>query len=222
MIELFKTMILDFQQTPLKVGVPRRVPIEQVPGKATICMGVRRSGKSTYLLQVIQHLLDDGVSQQNILSLNFFDDRLHNLKQDGLNLIIEAYYALYPEKKNAEKIYCFFDEIQEIPGWELFINRLMRTEECEIYITGSSAKLLSKEIATQMRGRSLSWEIFPFSFQEYLDYKKIHIEKNINTKQRLLVQQAFEQYWIEGGFPEVFDLNKNMRIKIHQEYFHAI
>ena len=174
------------------------------------------------MLQVIQRLLDSGVSRQNILNLNFFDDRLHNLRQDNLGLIAEAYYSIYPEKKNTEMIYCFFDEVQTTQGWEPFVNRLMRTEKCEVYLTGSSARMLSKEIATQMRGRALSWELFPFSFREFLDYKGVDNKGTRSTKKRLLVQKAFEEYWQTGGFPEVAGLGRNLRIKTHQEYFHAI
>ncbi|MCD6499991.1 MAG: AAA family ATPase, partial [Deltaproteobacteria bacterium] len=161
MIETLKSIILDFQEVELDTGVPRRLKIRTVPHKATVCIGVRRSGKSTYLFQVIKRLLDDGLSRENILYLNFFDDRLHNLRQVGLGVITDAYYSLYPEKKNTETVYCFFEEIQAVPGWEPFVDRLMRTEKCEVYITGSSARMLSKEIATQMRGRALSWELFP-------------------------------------------------------------
>lgn len=198
MIETIKSIILDFQEVNLETGVSRRLRVEVVPGKATVCIGVRRSGKSTYMFQVIQRLLDDGVPRENILYLNFFDDRLHNLRQEGLGLITEAYYSLYPEKKNSEKVYCFFDEIQAVAGWEPFVDRLMRTERCEVYITGSSAQMLSKEIATQMRGRALSWEIFPFSFREYLDYKGIESAGPLSTKKRLTIQKAFEAYWETG------------------------
>lgn len=222
MIETIKSIILDFQETKLQTGVPRRLAIEVVPGKATVCIGVRRSGKSTYLYQVIQRLLDGGVPTENILYLNFFDDRLYNLRQEGVGLIFEAYYSLYPEKKNTEKVYCFFDEIQVVAGWEPFVERLLRTERCEIYITGSSAQMLSKEIATQMRGRALSWELFPFSFKEYLSYKGIEIDGPFSTKKRLLVQKAFEGYWETGGFPEVVGLEKRLRIKVHQEYFRTV
>jgi predicted AAA+ superfamily ATPase len=174
------------------------------------------------MFQVIQRLLDSGVPRQNILYLNFFDDRLHNLRQNTLGLIAEAYYAIYPEKKNTETVYCFFDEIQAAPGWEPFVDRILRTEKCEVYLTGSSSRMLSKEIATQMRGRALSWEMFPFSFREFLDYKKIDSEGELSTKKRLLVQKAFEEYWETGGFPEVAGLGRNLRIKTHQEYFHTI
>lgn len=222
MIETIKSIILDFQETRLETGVPRRLRIETVHGKAAICIGVRRSGKSTCIFQIIQQLLDGGVPRQNILYLNFFDDRLHNLQHDNLGLIAEAYYSVYPDKKNTETVYCFFDEIQTAPGWEPFVDRLMRTEKCEVYLTGSSSRMLSKEIATQMRGRALSWEMFPFSFREFLDYKGFESKSALSTKKRLLVQKAFEEYWETGGFPEVAGLSRHLRIKIHQEYFHTI
>lgn len=221
-IEILKSIILDFQEVELETGVPRRLQIETVANKATVCIGVRRSGKSTYLFQIVERLLAEGVPRENILYLNFFDDRLHNLRQDGLGLITEAYYSLYPEKKNADMVYCFFDEIQAVNGWEPFVDRLMRTELCEIYITGSSARMLGKEVATQMRGRALSWEIFPFSFREFLDYKKIDATTSLTTKKRFFVQKAFAEYWESGGFPEVAGLNRRLRIKIHQEYFHTV
>nr|WP_233570532.1 ATP-binding protein [Prosthecochloris sp. ZM_2] len=170
----------------------------------------------------MKKLQDTGVARQNILYLNFFDDRLHSLQHDNLGVILEAYFSLYPEKKNAEKVYCFFDEIQVVPGWEPFVDRLMRMEKCEVYITGSSAQMLSREIATQMRGRALSWEMFPFSFREFLDYKGIESDGPLSTKKRLTVQKAFEEYWETGGFPEVAGLNRMLRIKTHQEYFNAM
>ncbi|MFC1579930.1 ATP-binding protein [Thermodesulfobacteriota bacterium] len=222
MIETIKSILLDFQEVSLETGIPRRLEVEAVPGKATVCIGVRRSGKSTYLFQIIDHLLNERVPRENILYLNFFDDRLHSLNQENIGLITEAYYSLYPEKKNAETVYCFFDEIQAVEGWETFVDRLMRTEQCEVYLTGSSARMLSREIATQMRGRALSWEIFPFSFREFLDFKEIDSTGALSTKKRLTIQKAFDEYWLTGGFPEVAGLDRHLRIKIHQEYFHAI
>jgi uncharacterized protein len=222
MIDLLKEMILDFQEIDLPTGVPRRVAVTPVQGKAMICIGVRRGGKSTFMFQIMTKLQNSGVSRQNILYLNFFDDRLHSLQLGSLSLILEAYFSLYPNKKNAEKVYCFFDEIQVVPSWESFIDRLMRMEKCEVYITGSSAQMLSREIATQMRGRALSWEMFPFSFREFLDYKKVESDNPFSTKKRLTIQKVFEEYWETGGFPEVAGLDRMLRIKIHQEYFNAM
>ena len=222
MIDILKEMILDFQEINPPMGVPRRVDVSPVPGKATVCIGVRRCGKSTFMFQFMQRLQDSGVSRKNILYLNFFDDRLHSLQHDSLGVIIEAYFSLFPEKKNAEKIYCFFDEIQVVPGWEPFIDRLMRTEKCEVFITGSSAQMLSREIATQMRGRALSWEMFPFSFQEFLDSREIESDGPLSAKKRLTILKAFDEYWETGGFPEVVGLDRMLRIKTHQENFNAM
>lgn len=222
MIGILKEIILDFQEIDLPTGVPRRVAVSKVPGKATVCIGVRRSGKSTFMFQIMKKLQDSGVDRRNILYLNFFDDRLHSLQHNNLGVITEAYFSLYPEKKNAEKVYCFFDEIQVVPGWEPFVDRLMRMEKCEVYITGSSAQMLSREIATQMRGRALAWEMFPFSFREFLDYKGIKSEGPLSTKKRLTIRKAFEEYWENGGFPEVAGLDRMLRIKTHQEYFNAM
>lgn len=222
MLDTLKSILLDFQEAPLETGVLRRMRLEPVRGKAAVCIGVRRSGKSTYMYQRIQQLIDRGVPRQNILYLNFFDDRIHTLRHENLGVIAEAYYSLYPEKKNTETIYCFFDEIQAVPGWEPFVDRMMRTEKCEVYLTGSSARMLSKEIATQMRGRALSWEMFPFSFREFLDSKGIESEGPLSTRKRLIVQKAFEDYWETGGFPEVLGLDERLRVKTHQEYLNAI
>lgn len=222
MLKILKEMILDFQEAELATGISRRLDITPVAGKATVCIGVRRSGKSTLMFQMMRRLLDHGVSRQNILHLNFFDDRLHRLQTEGLNVILEAYFSLYPEKKNSEKVYCFFDEIQVVSGWEPFVDRLMRSEQCAVYLTGSSAQMLSREIATQMRGRALSWEIFPFSFREFLDSKGVASAGPFSAKNRLLVQQAFAHYWQTGGFPEVAGLERTLRIRIHQEYFNAM
>lgn len=221
MLATIKEIILDNQEIIYKETFPRELEITSIEGKATICIGVRRCGKSTYIEQLIQKLLKKGVNKENILYLNLFDDRLHYL-QHKENNILEAYFSIYPEKKGNEKIYCFFDEIQVLPNWELFINRLLRTEICEVYLTGSSAQMLSKEISTQMRGRALSWEMFPFSFQEFLNTRKIQNLNKLTTRQRLLIQKCFDEYWEIGGFPEVNNVTEKLRVSIHQEYFNTL
>ena len=222
MIEVLKEIILDSQEAHLFTGILRKLHIETVPGKATICMGVRRSGKSTFMHQIITGLEGRGIQRENIVHINFFDDRLHLLRENGPGLVIDAYYSLFPEKRNTETVFFFFDEIQSIPGWEQFIERIMRLEKCEIYITGSSASMLSREIATQMRGRSLSWEIFPFSFEEFLKHKKLDITLPLSSKKRGYVQNAFIEFWECGGFPEVVNSPDTLRIRIHQEYLQSI
>lgn len=221
MLDLLKEIILDFQNERLNTGIKRHLSYELVKRKAFVCIGVRRCGKSTLLYQIMNNLEKKGVKRENILYLNFFDDRLTELKNSNPSLITEAYYSLYPEKKGVEEVYCFFDEIQEARDWEPFVDRILRTEKCSVFITGSSAKMLSKEVATQMRGRSLVWELFPFSFREFLDYKEIDYKK-LTSKNRLFVQKAFNEYFQKGGFPEVRNVSNKIRIMILQEYYRTI
>ena len=215
-------MILNAQAGSLYIGTTRHLRPTNVMNKATIIIGVRRSGKSTLLNQIANKWLSKGVSKENILYINFFDDRLSKLHFLGLDIVMQSYYLLYPGKKTQETIYCFFDEIQVVPGWEAFIDRILRTENVVVYISGSSAQMLSIEIATQMRGRALSWELFPFSFKEYADHVKVKWDIPLNTQQRLFIENAFQDYWDCGGFPEVIGLEKSLRIKVHQEYFDSI
>ncbi len=222
MLETIKEIILDFQESELEDSVPRRLELRRVARKATVIIGARRAGKSTFMLQVARRLVDEGVSRQNLVHVNFFDDRLYPLRQAGCAPVLEAVWQLYPEKKDREKMYFFFDEIQAVPGWEAFVERLLRTEKCEVFLTGSSAHLLSRELATAMRGRALSWELFPYSFREFLQAVGVPVPANLTTKARLAIWQAFEQYWESGGFPEVTGLPRGVRVRIHQEYLLAM
>lgn len=222
MLQLLKEIILNAQENPLFTGTLRNLKVRPVGKKATILIGVRRCGKSTLLNQIISRLISEGVSKENFIYVNFFDDRLAQIKSDSLEKVLEAYFLIYPQKKMKEKIYCFFDEIQVVQGWEAFIDRMLRTENCEVYLTGSSAKMLAKEIGTPMRGRALSWELFPFSFSEYLDLSGIKSSFPVTTSNRMLIQKTFGDFYEQGGFPEVIGLDKPLRIKIHQEYFNSI
>lgn len=221
MLEIIKEIILDFQNEVRDTGVKRHLNYERVEKKAFVCIGVRRAGKSTFLYQIISDLNLKGVKKENILYINFFDDRLTEVKRNNLSLITEAYFSLFPEKKGVETVYCFFDEIQEAANWEAFVDRILRTEKCEVFLTGSSSKMLSKELATQMRGRSISWELFPFSFKEFCNYKGAGYQK-LTSKKRLILRNCMDEYFKKGGFPEVRNASEKLRIKIHQEYYKTI
>jgi predicted AAA+ superfamily ATPase len=129
-----------------------------------------------------------------------------------LDGFIEGFYELYPEKRD-EKIYLFLDEVQNIEGWELFIRRLHDTLNVQLFITGSSSRLLSSELATSLRGRTIADEIFPFSFKEYLGYKKIAI--NLHSSRSIsFIKNAFNNYLLEGGFAETFDEREDVQQRI--------
>ncbi len=221
MLEILKEIILDFQNESLFTGTKRHLQYELVKGKAFVCIGVRRSGKSTLLYQIVEDLKNQGAKRDNILYVNFFDDRLTEIRYGNLSLILDAYYSLYPGKKGTEEVYYFFDEIQEAMNWEPFVDRILRTEKCTVFLSGSSAKMLSREVATQMRGRSLTWELFPFSFKEFVDYKEIEYDK-LASKSRFMLRKCFDEYFQKGGFPEVRDVSEKVRMIIHQEYYKTI
>ena len=171
MKELFKNIIHDFIVKDLSAVNDRDYEIPFDISKIITIIGARRTGKTYLLFSIIKNLRKT-INSENLIYINFEDDRLFPLKLEHLNSFIEAYYELYPDKKK-EKVYFFFDEVQQVENWELFIRRIYDNEKCRIYITGSSSKLLSKEIASSLRGRTLSYSIFPYSFKEYLLYHNI-------------------------------------------------
>jgi len=217
--ELFKQLIVDFQERNLSDVRDRDYEITCSSNKIISLIGVRRSGKTYILFSLIKQLRQT-IDTNNLLYINFEDDRLFPLTANDLSLFLESYYELYPAKKK-EKVYFFFDEIQNVPAWELFLRRLADTENCAIYVTGSSAKLLSKEIATSLRGRTISYEIFPLSFSEFLSFKDI--EPNIHSSNsRACIGNALNEYIWKGGFPEVVSQEKAVFFKILQEYLELI
>ncbi len=153
-----------------------------------IISGIRRSGKSTLAHQVYGRL--------DYAYINFDDERLLSCTVEDLNLLLELLYQIYGDFK-----YLLLDEIQNIDGWSLFVNRLLR-KKIHIIITGSNSRLLSTELATHLTGRFLNTELFPFSFREYLIYKEIGLGTN-TTKEIGLLKGLFTEYARGGGFPEV-------------------
>ncbi|MDR1856152.1 MAG: ATP-binding protein [Desulfovibrio sp.] len=222
-INELQDLLIDMQKNNLPLGIPRQISINEAPGMATTIIGVRRCGKSTLCRQISHRLLENEVPQENIVFLDFFDDRLWELLPAGnIGLLPDAYYSLFPMKRYAECVYFFFDEIQLVQRWEPFIDRLQRTENCKIYLTGSSAKLLSTEVSTEMRGRSLSWELFPISFREFLSWKGLQTTLPMAAKDKAHAMHAFDEYWNVGGFPRVLSSDAYMRIMIHQQYFESM
>ena len=218
--EIFKQLILDFQERDLSHVIPREIDIPTDLDKAISLVGVRRSGKTFILFSIIKQLKKNGIDSKNILYINFEDDRLYPLSLSDLNILLETYYELFPQNKK-EKIYVFFDEIQNVPGWEMFVRRVLDTENCRIFITGSSAKLLSKEIATALRGRGITYEIFPLSFKEFLTFKNIDPNNHTSARQAK-IKNAFNEYLSRGGFPEVIHFENDIYTRTLQEYLDLI
>lgn len=207
-----KTIIADFHERELPQLIQRSINIPLNSNKIITLIGPRRAGKTYMLYQLMSKIKE----KTNILYVNFEDERLR-FKPDELQLIIDAYFELYPEKRE-EEMYIFFDEIQEVDEWQSFVRRIYDTITKNIFLTGSSAKLLSKEIATSLRGRAINYEIFPLSFKEYLDFKGVDININ-STKGRAKAMSLLEEYLEKGGFPETVFMEEEVYKKTMQSYF---
>ncbi len=219
MKDIFKKLIVDFIERDIKNILPREYNIPLESKKIISLIGVRRSGKSSILFDMINRLREKS-DRENIIYINFEDDRLFPLELKSLDLLLESYYELYPEKRE-EKVYLFLDEVQVVDNWELYVRRVYDTENIYIYVTGSSAKLLSTEIATSLRGRTITYEIFPFSFKEYLQYKEIKINLH-SSKSLSFIKNALEDYLVDGGFAETINEEPPVARKILSDYLELI
>jgi predicted AAA+ superfamily ATPase len=219
MKDIFKRLITDFIEKEIVGIIPREYNIPLETNKIISLIGVRRSGKSSILFDMIQKLRKT-IPRENIIYINFEDDRLYPLELQSLDLLLNSYFELYPHKKN-EKIYLFLDEVQVVQNWEIYVRRVYDNENIALYITGSSAKLLSSEIATSLRGRTITYEIFPFSFKEYLEYKQIEINLH-SSKSLAFIKNALESYLLDGGFAETINEDKSISRKILSDYLELI
>jgi len=223
MKNIISQLIDDFHERTLPELVPRNKEFSEVKGKAEVVIGMRRAGKTWFCYQKIKELLGSGIKKEQILYLNFEDDRLLEFNVNNFQEILDVYFGKYPEHRNV-RCYFFFDEIQRIDQWEMFIRRLLDTENLQIFITGSSAKLLGSEIATSLRGRSLPIEIFPFSFEEYLKFHGLFSDrpKTFGANTSSILRKAVKDYMEAGGFPEVQKTDLDVRIEILQGYIDSV
>lgn len=214
--EIIKSLIREFHYKKIPQYNQRDIVVPLDLKKIITLIGVRRSGKTFLLYQLIDQLLNK-IDIKNVVFINFEDERLGLETQEG-DLILQAYRELYPDM-DMSKCYFFFDEIQNLAGWEFFIRRLYDSVSQHIFLTGSNAKLLSSEISTSLRGRSISYEVFPLSFKEYLDFRAISIDFFV-PEIKAAVYNALESYLEAGGFPELVSVSdQDVRFRILQEYF---
>ena len=165
---------------------------------AQVVIGVRRSGKSTLCYNVLKPHRDQ------LAYVNFDDERFQELTSDDLNTVLEVLYKTYGDFR-----YLFLDEIQNVEGWQLFVNRLLRLH-LHIVITGSNAKLLSGELATHLTGRNEQIELYPFSFAEFCEAKAVDTRSK-TTKAEAMRRAAFDEYLQQGGFPELLYKKNKVR-----------
>jgi len=225
MKDVFKELLSEFYAEGLPASVENRdVTYYETESMATVVKGMRRTGKTFLTYARIRFLLDEGIPLGRIVHLNFEDDRLSNLRVDDLRLISEAHAELHPEYAH-EKCWYFLDELQNVSGWEAYARRLTDSPRVQLCLTGSSSKLLSEEIATQMRGRSVPIEVFPLSFAEFLRFNGygVRAPDAVRTaRDRGTLRNAMNRYFAVGGFPAVQRMPDVVRIATLQDYVHAV
>lgn len=203
----------------VKHTVKRRVRLLEMPGKVRVIAGIRRCGKTTWALQLIAQWLADGVLPEQILYLNFEDDRLTPCDVHLLRSLVDDFYALDPAN-HQRTCYLVFDEIQVVDGWELLLRRLLDTRDIHMVVTGSSAKLLSKEIATSLRGRAILTEMWPYDFSEFLEARGVSLS-GMGSQEALDSERQYLKLYLElGGFPEVVVDGAHHR-QVLSDYLHV-
>lgn len=219
---LFEQLVADSDERAFPRLTPRTTSLPWLDGKADVVIGMRRVGKTYFTFQVLERLLADGKPRASLLYVNFDDERLGDLTAADLGGLVDAFYRRAPAMRDTE---CFFvfDEIQVVSGWERFTRRLIDGENVHLVLTGSSAKLLSKEIATSMRGRALATELFPFSFDEALAYAHVEAPRTRPGKKlRSELERRLDAYLFVGGFPEAQRLEAHKRTQLLQEYLDVV
>jgi len=216
-VEILKKVIIS-QKEEIEEKFKKSKIIEREPEKNRLkkflfhpnilaILGVRRCGKSIFSWQIFSSLSDKAFAY-----INFDDERLADIKTEDLDKILQAFYELYGKIERM-----ILNEPQNVEKWELFVNRLRRTKS--LIITGSNSKLLSGELSTHLTGRYIDFNLFPFSFREFLDYKGFKIEKDTfySVSEIAQIKSFLEEYIKTGGFPEVYILGREILSRIYAD-----
>lgn len=183
--------------------------------------GVRRCGKSSLLHLTINRLLASGVDKEQILYIGFDDERLANMDVSDFDEILQAYRLMYPDRP-LSSVYMFFDEIQIVKGWELFVLRVYKSYCKNVYVTGSTAQMLSGEMSSALRGWPDEYTEYPLSFKEFIAFKGVKANR-YTEEGAALMANMFKSYLLTGGFPQAVLADvETERVKLLQAYFNTM
>jgi hypothetical protein len=219
--EVIRQKIVDGLAAPVPTHTRRDIRVPAVPKKAIAVIGARRAGKTTFLWQIAGDRLAAGTPREALLYFGFEDERLAGMTARDLGIVLEEYFRLHPEWRGGGHVSFFFDEVQVVPGWEAFARRLLDSEPVELFLSGSSAKLLSREVASSMRGRAMEALVLPFSFREYLRHHGREPRKDaarLTKADRSTLDRDLRQYLASGGFPEAQDVSPSDRFELLRGY----
>ena len=216
-------LLSDFQERPFPDLVPRNLHIPEIPRKAVTLIGMRRSGKTYALFDLMRRLLEQGMPKERLFYLNLDDERLFEPTVATLDRALERFFRRQPDAR-ATTSHLFFDEIQVVPGWERFLRRVIDTEDVQVYVTGSSAKLLSTEVATSFRGRGLAVEVLPFGLKEAAVAHGVEVGSSWppGARARSRLEALTDVYLERGGFPEVQHVDGRDRVQLLQGYVELV
>jgi len=196
-IELLKKIIIDNQRIVNNISLIRRSITFEEKGNY-VFVGIRQAGKSYLLYQRMQQLIAEGHSLEEMLYVSFDDERLNGMRADELDLLLQSHRMLFDCRP-----ILFLDEIQNIDGWQYFARRLAN-EKYQVHITGSNAKMLSRDIATTLGGRYWVKEVYPYDFEEYLRAHNVELPRHWQlSSAQDDVARMFDDYFYFGGFPEL-------------------
>ena len=219
----YEKVIIRWKEFEIPKVLPRSYDLKLNHDFITTITGPRRAGKTYFCFKKIISLFEEGISKENILYINFEDEKLLNADANDLNNLLEKYLEL-SDIDQKQNIFLFLDEIQNVKNWDSWVRRISDTEKnIKLVLTGSSSKLLSKEISTKLRGRVLNTEIYPLSFKEYTEWKNIayNLKTLICSKDKIQIKKSFSSYLQEGGYPALFT-NKVPREQILQSYYQSM
>lgn len=202
----------------------RDATLPPVKGKVHAVTGMRRAGKTTFLRQLLADRRKTAPAERS-LYVSFDDDRLGGVDVKQLSLLLEEYFRRFPELRREETAYWFLDEIQLVPGWERFVRRVIDSEQVEIVVSGSSSRMLSREVHTSLRGRGMETVLRPFGFREFLRFRGEEPPSDparFTSAVRSRVEKRFREYLREGGFPEAQGLPPAARVPLLQGYVDTV
>ncbi len=214
-----RTVVAEGVTREIPRGTRRDVAIPKLGDRASVLKGVRRCGKTYRMFQRIHELMDAGVPRDRILFVDFEDDRLSFYPNNVIGDAVEEYLRLVPVA-SSEKTYLFFDEVQNVEEWGRTLRRLTQDPRFEICVSGSSAKMLSDDVATEFRGRGIAADVYPYSFREFLRHRGLEPAGApagapagvVSPDEERALRRAFEEYLGVGGFPEVQNADSATRI----------
>jgi len=224
MRDVLRLILEDSISSPLRELTRRDVALPRVPGKVQAIIGMRRAGKTCFLQQCMAERLAAGHPRDSMVYVSFDDERLTGMEAAQLHWVLEEYYRLCPKHRDSRRVMFCFDEIQVVPGWETFIRRVVDSEKVDIFLSGSSAKMLSREVATSLRGRAMESVVHPFSFREHLRHldDEPAPDKPFGKAQRSRLERAFASYLKTGGFPEAQSVPTAEQVSLLQGYVDTV